>query len=233
LQPGGRRFDPGPLHLIYQCPAVTSLRGFFLAAVKDLTARFDISQPAVSQHLATLRRARLVSERRDGRLVYSGSSQRDCDRSSIGSLHLQGGADAVVGRDRALRGAGGRSAQAPPLYVAERSGVVGPGHRSHLDAHADAIRGHAAGARALRLPADQTRSRSTARAKGGSAWRASVCAKYWRGPLEVHSIPAPALSTQTRAASSRGTSPSSGSLPGLRHTLPARPYHPHSRRLRR
>ena len=40
------------------------------AAVKDLTARFDISQPAVSQHLATLRRARLVSERRDGRLVY-------------------------------------------------------------------------------------------------------------------------------------------------------------------
>jgi DNA-binding transcriptional ArsR family regulator len=40
------------------------------AAVKDLTARFDISQPAVSQHLATLRRARLVSERRDGRLVF-------------------------------------------------------------------------------------------------------------------------------------------------------------------
>ena len=40
------------------------------AAVKDLTARFDISQPAVSQHLATLRHAGLVSERRDGRLVY-------------------------------------------------------------------------------------------------------------------------------------------------------------------
>jgi DNA-binding transcriptional ArsR family regulator len=38
--------------------------------VKDLTARFDISQPAVSQHLATLRKAGLVSERRDGRLVY-------------------------------------------------------------------------------------------------------------------------------------------------------------------
>lgn len=37
---------------------------------KDLTARFDISQPAVSQHLATLRSAGLVSERRDGRLVY-------------------------------------------------------------------------------------------------------------------------------------------------------------------
>ena len=40
------------------------------AAVKDLTARFDISQPAVSQHLATLRKAGLVSERRAGRFVY-------------------------------------------------------------------------------------------------------------------------------------------------------------------
>ena len=40
------------------------------AAVRDITARFDISQPAVSQHLATLRSAGLVSERRDGRLVY-------------------------------------------------------------------------------------------------------------------------------------------------------------------
>ena len=40
------------------------------AAVKDLTARFDISQPAVSQHLATLRDAGLVQGRRDGRLVY-------------------------------------------------------------------------------------------------------------------------------------------------------------------
>ena len=40
------------------------------AAVKDLTARFDISQPAVSQHLATLNDAGLVSRRRDGRCVY-------------------------------------------------------------------------------------------------------------------------------------------------------------------
>jgi DNA-binding transcriptional ArsR family regulator len=40
------------------------------AAVKDLTARFNISQPAVSQHLAALRNAGLVAERRDGRLVY-------------------------------------------------------------------------------------------------------------------------------------------------------------------
>ena len=40
------------------------------AAVKDLTARFDISQPAISQHLATLRDAGLVNGRREGRCVY-------------------------------------------------------------------------------------------------------------------------------------------------------------------
>jgi DNA-binding transcriptional ArsR family regulator len=40
------------------------------AAVKDLTARFDISQPAVSQHLAALKDAGLVRGRRDGRCVY-------------------------------------------------------------------------------------------------------------------------------------------------------------------
>jgi DNA-binding transcriptional ArsR family regulator len=38
--------------------------------VKDLTARFHISQPAVSQHLATLKDAGLVNGRRDGRCVY-------------------------------------------------------------------------------------------------------------------------------------------------------------------
>lgn len=40
------------------------------AAVKGLTARFDISQPAVSQHLAVLKEAGLVNGRRDGRCVY-------------------------------------------------------------------------------------------------------------------------------------------------------------------
>ncbi len=40
------------------------------AAVKDLTARFDISQPAVSQHLTALKEAGLVCGRRDGRRVY-------------------------------------------------------------------------------------------------------------------------------------------------------------------
>lgn len=40
------------------------------AAVKELTARFDISQPAVSQHLATLRDAGLVQGRFEGRRVF-------------------------------------------------------------------------------------------------------------------------------------------------------------------
>lgn len=40
------------------------------AAVKDLTARFAISQPAVSQHLAALKDAGLVRDRRKGRCVF-------------------------------------------------------------------------------------------------------------------------------------------------------------------
>jgi DNA-binding transcriptional ArsR family regulator len=40
------------------------------AAVKDLTARFAMSQPAVSQHLAILKDAGLVNARRAGRCVY-------------------------------------------------------------------------------------------------------------------------------------------------------------------
>ena len=61
---------------VFRALADTSRRAIFErltrgeTAVKDLTARFDISQPAVSQHLAALRRAGLVSERRAGRLVY-------------------------------------------------------------------------------------------------------------------------------------------------------------------
>ena len=40
------------------------------AAVRELTARFDVSQPAVSQHLAALRAAGLVTERKSGRMVF-------------------------------------------------------------------------------------------------------------------------------------------------------------------
>jgi DNA-binding transcriptional ArsR family regulator len=63
-------------HRIFQALADSSRRAIFEsltrgeAAVKDLTARFDISQPAVSQHLATLKSAGLVRARRDGRRVY-------------------------------------------------------------------------------------------------------------------------------------------------------------------
>jgi DNA-binding transcriptional ArsR family regulator len=61
---------------IFQALADPSRRAIFEslthgeAAVKDLTARFDISQPAVSQHLATLKDAGLVDGRREGRFVY-------------------------------------------------------------------------------------------------------------------------------------------------------------------
>jgi DNA-binding transcriptional ArsR family regulator len=61
---------------VFQALADPSRRAIFEAltrgeaAVKDLTARFDISQPAVSQHLAALKEAGLVNSRRDGRYVY-------------------------------------------------------------------------------------------------------------------------------------------------------------------
>ena len=61
---------------IFQALADPSRRAIFKsltrgeAAVKDLTAKFDISQPAVSQHLAMLKGAGLVKDRREGRMVY-------------------------------------------------------------------------------------------------------------------------------------------------------------------
>jgi DNA-binding transcriptional ArsR family regulator len=61
---------------IFQALADPSRRAIFEsllrgeAAVKDLTARFHISQPAVSQHLNALKDAGLVKGRRDGRCVY-------------------------------------------------------------------------------------------------------------------------------------------------------------------
>ena len=39
-------------------------------SVSELKAGFEISQPAISQHLATLRGAGLVLERREGRFAY-------------------------------------------------------------------------------------------------------------------------------------------------------------------
>ena len=61
---------------IFQALADPSRRAIFEsltrgeAAVKDLTTRFAISQPAISQHLAALKDAGLVHGRRDGRCVY-------------------------------------------------------------------------------------------------------------------------------------------------------------------
>ena len=61
---------------IFQALADPSRRAIFEAltrretAVKELTARFDISQPAISQHLAALKEAGLVDARREGRCVY-------------------------------------------------------------------------------------------------------------------------------------------------------------------
>src|SRR5688572_31096689 len=61
---------------VFQALADPSRRAIFEsltrgeAGVKELTARFDISQPAVSQHLSTLKDAGLVNGRREGRRVY-------------------------------------------------------------------------------------------------------------------------------------------------------------------
>src|SRR3569623_1913699 len=61
---------------VFRALADPSRRAIFEAvalgetAVKELTARFEISQPAVSQHLSALRQAGLVTQRHDGRRVY-------------------------------------------------------------------------------------------------------------------------------------------------------------------
>ena len=70
------KLAPPTENLIFQALADPSRRAIFEAlthgeaAVKDLTARFDISQPAISQHLAALKEAGLVHGRREGRCVY-------------------------------------------------------------------------------------------------------------------------------------------------------------------
>jgi DNA-binding transcriptional ArsR family regulator len=57
--------------------------------LKDLTARFDISQPAVSQHLATLKDAGLVSGRREGRCVYYRVEPREMKPLIDGIAHYR------------------------------------------------------------------------------------------------------------------------------------------------
>lgn len=61
---------------IFRALADPSRRAIFVrlaggeAPVRALTAQFKISQPAVSQHLAALKKAGMVLERREGRLVH-------------------------------------------------------------------------------------------------------------------------------------------------------------------
>ena len=45
-------------------------------SVSQLTAGFHVSQPAISQHLAVLKGAGLVAERREGRNVFYRSDSR-------------------------------------------------------------------------------------------------------------------------------------------------------------
>jgi DNA-binding transcriptional ArsR family regulator len=47
--------------------SILALLGAESRSVSDLTARFEMSQPAVSQHLRILRESGLVSERAEGR----------------------------------------------------------------------------------------------------------------------------------------------------------------------
>ncbi len=55
--------DPTRL-AIFECVAVREL------SVSELTERFEVSQPAISQHLSTLRGCGLVTPRRDGKNIF-------------------------------------------------------------------------------------------------------------------------------------------------------------------
>jgi DNA-binding transcriptional ArsR family regulator len=55
--------DPTRL-AVFECVARREM------TVSELTSRFDVSQPAISQHLAALRMIGLVSQRKVGRYVY-------------------------------------------------------------------------------------------------------------------------------------------------------------------
>ena len=52
-------------------------------SVAEITAGFTVSQPAISQHLATLRRAGLVRERREGRRSYYRSELAGLDPLAV------------------------------------------------------------------------------------------------------------------------------------------------------
>ncbi|HTB21536.1 MAG TPA: metalloregulator ArsR/SmtB family transcription factor [bacterium] len=72
------------------------------APVKELTAQFRISQPAVSQHLAALRKAGLVTVRRDGRLAYYGLKSSGLKPLADWLSHFQAFWPERIGRLNAL-----------------------------------------------------------------------------------------------------------------------------------
>lgn len=55
--------DPTRL-AVFECVMVQEL------SVSELTERFEVSQPAISQHLSTLRMCGLVAQRREGKNVF-------------------------------------------------------------------------------------------------------------------------------------------------------------------
>jgi DNA-binding transcriptional ArsR family regulator len=63
-------------HIVFRAPAdpgrpaICERLGPAESAVRDLAAGFEISQPAISQHLSKLKGAGLVAGPREGRLVY-------------------------------------------------------------------------------------------------------------------------------------------------------------------
>lgn len=73
----GMRAQPEPLHDLFRALADPSRRAILESLLhegeltqRELRPRFEMSQPALSQHLRNLRDAGLIEARRDGRSTY-------------------------------------------------------------------------------------------------------------------------------------------------------------------
>ena len=85
-------------------------------SVGALASRFDVSQPAVSQHLAVLKAAGLVADRRDGtRRLYSVRHEGLADLHEFLAEVVPAGLErlkrAAEAEERDERGRGGRAAR--------------------------------------------------------------------------------------------------------------------------
>jgi DNA-binding transcriptional ArsR family regulator len=81
-------------------------------AAGDVAAQFDLTQPAISQHLKVLREAGLVAERRDGaRRLYRVRPEGLADLHGFLAELLPSGLDRLkrVAEDEERRGGGHRS----------------------------------------------------------------------------------------------------------------------------